>query len=446
MSDAAMLTLAYDTIDYAPDRRRVRAQPNGGAPGGAWLLRLCLLVPERLGFERTAALVDAGRPFVYPIELATDSRAGAPAPPHSVALALPEAVCAAARRGRAGILVWLGDRATPLELDAAGQAWLFDVVELLILKNALPPDAVWFATGTVSALEDFGEWQRLRGFCLPELFHLRALTVFPGLARATFRANAEGRAVTLTPASDGAAALETVALSAEAFRARYVAPDEIDAERRAGRLREHPLVYVSDGAALHQRLVLAVLHDAGRLETTLTGFPAPPTDAAEAADFAAALPGAPVLAAQLVAAWRALAPRLPLVADDAPHRRGYVAIASEPTVDGYPLATGGALAPLLNLQPFVWVGAADTMRYLRALGFRTFGRVLDERYDAPDGIGARLLRVLGQIEVLGARDGAALRDLYVACLPELLHNRAHVIEGRHQLDRLLEELESAYGG
>jgi hypothetical protein len=160
---------------------------------------------------------------------------------------------------------------------------------------------------------------------------------------------------------------------------------------------------------------------------------------------AAALPGAPELAERLDGAWRALAPRLPLVAEGAPHRRGYVAIASEPTFDGYPLATDGALAPLLNLQPFVWVGSPDTLRYLRALGFETFGRVLDERYDQPDQFATRMVRLLGQIEALGARDHAALRDLQVELLPELLHNRSHVIEGRHQLDRLFDELEAAYG-
>src|SRR5258705_4204780 len=92
---AAMLTLAYDTIDYALDRLRVRARPNAetATDGAGWLLRLCLLAPDRLGFERTEALLLDQRPFVYPIELTTDSRPGAPAPPRPFTVELPAAVC-----------------------------------------------------------------------------------------------------------------------------------------------------------------------------------------------------------------------------------------------------------------------------------------------------------------------------------------------------------------
>jgi hypothetical protein len=271
---------------------------------------------------------------------------------------------------------------------------------------------------------------------------MRALSVFPGLARATYRADEQGRAIVQARTPDGGMTLETVALSPDAFRARYVTPDDVAAERRDGRLRAHKLVYLSDHDAPHARLVLAFLHAAGCLEATLAGYPAA---GADPAGIAAAFPAAPDLSARLEAAWRALAPRLPLIPGGTPQRDAYVAIAGEPTIDGYPLGTDGALAPLINLQPFLWVGAPDTLRYLRALGFQTFGRVLDERYDAPDALAARLVRLFGQIEGLGARDGAALRNLQADCLPELLHNRAHVIEGRHQLDRLLEELESEYG-
>ncbi|MBV8168642.1 MAG: hypothetical protein JO021_17735, partial [Alphaproteobacteria bacterium] len=378
-----MLTLAYDSLDTAADRQRVHVRPNGAAaaPGAAWLLRLCLLAPDRLGFERTATLTAADRPFVYPLELTTDSRPGAPAPAHPVSLALPPAVCAAARRGRAGILVWLGDRAVPLELDADGQAWLFDLVELVVLKNEIPPASVWFATGTVTAPEDFGAWQRLRGFYEPELFRMRALSAVPGLARATYRAHAQGRAVTQARAPDGGLTLETIAMPPDAFRARTVTPDEIAAEHREGRLRARKLVYLSDDDTPHSRLVLAFLHAAGCLEATVAGFPAVCGDTP---GIAAAFPAAPALSARLEAAWQAVAPRLPLVPTGAPSRDGYVAIAGEPTMDGYPLAAESVIAPLLTLQPFLWVGAPDTLRYLRALGFQTFGRVLDERYDVPD--------------------------------------------------------------
>jgi hypothetical protein len=56
-----------------------------------------------------------------------------------------------------------------------------------------------------------------------------------------------------------------------------------------------------------------------------------------------------------------------------------------------------------------------------------------------------MMRVLGQIEGLARRPKAALRDLYFDCLPEIEHNHAHLIEGRHQLDVMLRTLEIRLG-
>jgi hypothetical protein len=56
-----------------------------------------------------------------------------------------------------------------------------------------------------------------------------------------------------------------------------------------------------------------------------------------------------------------------------------------------------------------------------------------------------MMRLLGQIESLAQRPKAALRDLYFECLPELEHNHAHLIDGRHQLDVLLRTLELRLG-
>jgi hypothetical protein len=180
------------------------------------------------------------------------------------------------------------------------------------------------------------------------------------------------------------------------------------------------------------------------LPGTFASFDAAPPDLNGSGAFS--MPGLPGLQDALRQAWLALQPTLPLVANaGSPHRRSYVAIASEAAFGDYPLATERPLVSLLNMQPFIWLGSPDTLRYLRALGFRTFGRVIDESYDKPDMFGSRMVRFFEQIQGLGARSDAALRDLYFECMPEMTHNRNHVIEGRHQLDRLIEELETKFG-
>src|SRR5258708_13491169 len=95
-----MLTFAYDEIELAADRSRVRARPNGATPPGrfaaGWLLRLGLLAPERVRLAATAAVVREDRPFVYPLELTARGVVSLAASPPI----LPAPVIEQARPGR----------------------------------------------------------------------------------------------------------------------------------------------------------------------------------------------------------------------------------------------------------------------------------------------------------------------------------------------------------
>lgn len=444
-----MLTIAYDEIALDDDGARVRARANCPATPGrftvGWLLRLGLLAPDRVRLAATASALRGDHPFVYPLELTraglTTFGAGAAA----LAPDLPPTVLERVRHGRALILVWLGHEAIPLALNDAGTVWLFDVIEMFIGQHALPRGAVWLATGTVSALDEMVEWLRARGLCLPEVVELRALSVFPGFAQATWRANAQGWDVeTASDDAAGVARAWKVALAPEAFRARYTTASELAAERGAGALRNRRFLCPDAGVELHRQVVISALQQAGLLEDSLVRFDAAQVELNGRCAFP--VPGVPDFQERVRAGWLALQPKLPLRVDDAqPYRASYVSIASAASFSGYPVVDDRLLAPILGGQPFVWVGPPDTLHYLHALGFRSFARLFDESYDKPGPDATRMLHLLATIEALGRGPKTVLRDLYIAALPEIEHNQAHLIEGRHQLDALLRELDARLG-
>ena len=448
-----MLTVAYDEIELADDGSRVRARANCPATPGrfsaGWLLRLALLTPHRVRLAATDDVLRTDRPFVYPLELtrAGMTSFGAQAP--ALAPDLPPAVLERARRGRAVILVWLGHEAIPLELNDAGTVWLFDVIEMFIGQHGLPRGAVWLATGTVSALDVLVEWLGARGLYLPEAVELRALSVFPGFAQATYRANEQGWDVDCAPnddgdGADGAVRASKVALAPDAFRARTVTADELAAEHASGALRAKRFLCLNDGVELHRQVIVSALQSAGLLADSLTRFDAAPVELNGRCAFP--VPGMPDFQERVRDGWLALQPTLPLrVTDPQPYRASYVSIASDASFTGYPVVDDRLLAPILSRQLFVWAGPPDTLHCLHGLGFRSFARLIDESYDKPDTDSARMLRLIGAIEALGRGPKAALRDLHVAALPELEHNHAHLIEGRHQLEALLRELDARLG-
>jgi hypothetical protein len=444
-----MLTVAYDEIALADDGSRVRARANCPATPGrfsaGWLLRLALLAPDRVRLAATHDVLRSDRPFVYPLELSRAGMASFGAGASALAPDLPPAVLERVRRGRAAILVWLGHEAIPLELNDAGTVWLFDVIEMFIAQHGLPRGAVWLVTGTVSALDALVEWLGARGLYLPEVVELRALSVFPGFAQATYRANEQGWDVDCAPdGADGAVRAGKVALAPEAFRARTIAVDELAAEHASGALRAKRFLCLNDGVELHRQVIVSALQSAGLLADSLTRFDAAPVELNGRCAFP--VPSMPDFQDRVRHGWLALQPALPLrVTDPQPYRASYVSIASAASFAGYPVVDDRLLAPMLNRQLFVWAGPPDTLHILHGLGFRSFARLIDERYDKPDTDSARMLHLIGAIEALGRCPKAALRDLHVAAQPEIEHNHAHLIEGRHQLEVLLRELDARLG-
>jgi hypothetical protein len=97
---------------------------------------------------------------------------------------------------------------------------------------------------------------------------------------------------------------------------------------------------------------------------------------------------------------------------------------------------------MLNFQPFIAATTAHTLAHLNNVGFKTFPDLVDEGYDTVDEPIERLVRIFAQIDRLGALSQAEARERYFACLPTLEHNRQHLLDGRHELDGLFDEIEA----
>jgi len=80
-------------------------------------------------------------------------------------------------------------------------------------------------------------------------------------------------------------------------------------------------------------------------------------------------------------------------------------------------------------MPFVLVAPAHSLEYLREYGFKTFGHVFDERYDAETD---DLLRLEMVAKLLKDLDGLSKREraqIHKACLPIVEHNYDHFYRG-----------------
>jgi hypothetical protein len=78
--------------------------------------------------------------------------------------------------------------------------------------------------------------------------------------------------------------------------------------------------------------------------------------------------------------------------------------------------------PIFNNQFFVAVSSADHLRHLRDLGYRTFGRCIDETYDSVTNNQDRFEAVLDLAKLLIVSGQDNLHRLYQNLAPEIQHN------------------------
>jgi len=84
--------------------------------------------------------------------------------------------------------------------------------------------------------------------------------------------------------------------------------------------------------------------------------------------------------------------------------------------------TEKTLKPIFNNQFFVMVSSADHLRHLRDLGYKTFGRCIDESYDSNTNNQDRFESVLDLTKSLIRSGQDNLHRLYQDLAPEIQHN------------------------
>lgn len=85
--------------------------------------------------------------------------------------------------------------------------------------------------------------------------------------------------------------------------------------------------------------------------------------------------------------------------------------------------------PILYMRPFVIFGAPYMLRYLREMGFETFGDIWDESYDEIEDHGLRVQALLRILDDILNRPLAELQELLWSLKPRLERNRSHLLEG-----------------
>jgi hypothetical protein len=96
---------------------------------------------------------------------------------------------------------------------------------------------------------------------------------------------------------------------------------------------------------------------------------------------------------------------------------------------GGQFVTEKTFKPIFNNQFFVVVSSADHLRHLRDLGYRTFGRCIDESYDSNTNNQDRFEAVLDLTKSLIRSGQDNLHGLYQDLAPEIQHNSQLFLSG-----------------
>jgi len=97
--------------------------------------------------------------------------------------------------------------------------------------------------------------------------------------------------------------------------------------------------------------------------------------------------------------------------------------------------------PIILRMPFVLVGCAYNLQYLKSYGFQTFDRWIDESYDYIEDPILRMQAVVKVVEYLASLNLADLTDMLQEMEPVLTHNY-NLFNSQEFLDSAWAELKS----
>ena len=110
------------------------------------------------------------------------------------------------------------------------------------------------------------------------------------------------------------------------------------------------------------------------------------------------------------------------------YTESYVHITSETVFDDNPsiFFSEKTWRPIINLQPFIYLGNYGALEKLKNLGFKTFHPYIDESYDSVRDPKMRFLLIAREIKKLASKPLGEIHDWYYSITDILLHNQAHL--------------------
>ncbi len=105
------------------------------------------------------------------------------------------------------------------------------------------------------------------------------------------------------------------------------------------------------------------------------------------------------------------------------YKNTYISLVTETFFyeDDY-IVTEKVYKPMSHFHPFIILGSPYTLKYLRSMGFKTFGDFWDESYDEEENNDKRFEKVFNLILYFNKIPIEELHDLYVKMIPTLKYN------------------------
>jgi hypothetical protein len=123
--------------------------------------------------------------------------------------------------------------------------------------------------------------------------------------------------------------------------------------------------------------------------------------------------------------------------DPAYYDRSFMTFMTD-TVQAHPdtlFVTEKVMKPIMNASPFIYIGNAGALGFLRELGFVSFDPVIDETYDTVSDDMIRLKLCLDEMSRFAAADGDLLRQQFGRMWPAIEHNFLHFWGDAHSVLR-----------
>jgi hypothetical protein len=106
----------------------------------------------------------------------------------------------------------------------------------------------------------------------------------------------------------------------------------------------------------------------------------------------------------------------------------YLHLTSETRFDSgdYPFFSEKTYRPLINLQPFIFIGNHHSLEKLHKMGFKTFHPFINEDYDLEEDPKKRMAMIEKEIETFNSKPVEEIHRWYYSITDILLHNQCQV--------------------